>query len=373
MRIGIDTTALPPKPVGAGNYIINLTRWLVSLKADYDFVIFVQKSRVSLLNLPKNKNTQLRVVPDMHPVKRLIWEQTLLPRLVRHSGLDGLHSLHYTVPLTKPCRSVVTFHDMTFFLFPQLHTLSKRFFFRVMIRASSRRADAMVAVSESTRRDSIRILDIPSEKIIAIPLGVGENFRKISDEKQLEDIRRKYNLPEKFILYVGLVEPRKNLALLLKAYCDLQNQGFPHALVIVGRYGWGYEAVLKQVQELKLKQWVHFTGYVEHSELPAIYNLASLMVYPSFYEGFGLPVLEAMASGTPLVTTEVSSMPELVGGAGLLFPPGDKEALVEAMRSVLSDKEFGDHLSSLGLQQAARFTWRQTATETLQVYNSIFS
>jgi len=261
---------------------------------------------------------------------------------------------------------------MTFFLFPQLHTRSKRFFFPLMIRASARRADAMVAVSESTRRDSIRILGVPPEKIVAIPLGVGENFREISDEKQLEEIRRKYGLPEKFILYVGLVEPRKNLPLLLEAYCDLQKQGIPHTLVIVGRYGWDSEEVLKQVQELKLDQWVHFTGYVDHSELPAIYNLASLMVYPSLYEGFGLPVLEAMACGTPLVTTEVSSMPELVGEAGLLFPVGDKEALVEAMRSVLTDKVFGDHLSSLGLQRAARFTWRQTATDTLRVYNSIF-
>jgi glycosyltransferase involved in cell wall biosynthesis len=215
-------------------------------------------------------------------------------------------------------------------------------------------------------------LGIPPEKIFAIPLGVGESFSKISDEKQLDEIRRKYNLPEKFILYVGLVEPRKNIALLLKAYRDLQNQGIPHALVIVGRYGWDYEVVLKLVQELKLKEWVHFTGYVDHSELPAIYNLASLMVYPSLYEGFGLPVLEAMASGTPLVTTEVSSMPELVGKAGLLVPIGDKEALVEAMRSVLSNKELSDHLSRLGLQRAAHFTWRRNATETLQVYNSIF-
>lgn len=371
MRIGIDATALPPQPVGAGNYIIQLVRALAALEAGQEFVVFAHQSGCELIGLPPQPGLEWVVLPDKNPASRLVWEQTLFPRLVRRSGVDLLHSLHYTRPLVLPCASVVTFHDMTFFLFPHLHTRSKRLFFPRAILYSARKADALVAISESTRQDAIRLLGIPPHKIFTTPLGVSPDYRPVSEASLLEEVRRRYRLPEKFILYVGLVEPRKNLPLLLKAYKSLTRQRQDYPLVIVGRFGWMYEQVIRQIDLLELKEKVHFAGYVPAQDLPIVYNLADVFVYPSLYEGFGLPPLEAMACGTPVITTAVSSMPEHVGEAGILVPAQDEQALSQAILAVLGDQALREQLAILGPRQAARFTWKRTAQETLRVYQQL--
>jgi glycosyltransferase involved in cell wall biosynthesis len=288
--------------------------------------------------------------------------------LVRRSGVELLHSLHYTRPLFLPCASVVTFHDLTFFLFPQLHTRSKRLFFPAAMRISARKANALAAVSENTRQDAIRLLAVPPQKIFTTPLGVSEDFRPVRDASLSEAVRGRYNLPQRFILYVGLVEPRKNLPLLLSAYKKLEVLSKIPPLVIVGRLGWMYQEVFRQVEILQLKEKVLFAGYVPIADLPIVYNLADMFVYPSIYEGFGLPPLEAMACGTPVVTTAVSSMPEHVGDAGVLVPPQDEQALSQAMFEVLANQELRDQLAVKGPQQAARYTWKRTAQATLEVY-----
>jgi glycosyltransferase involved in cell wall biosynthesis len=287
--------------------------------------------------------------------------------------LDLLHSLHYTRPWRLPCRSVVTFHDMTFFLYPQLHTRSKQAFFPLTIRASARSADAIIAVSESTRADSIRLLGIPGEKIIATPLGVDPAFRPIRDLESLDVVRQRYNLPDRFILYVGLVEPRKNLSGLIRAYRSALEGGIAHRLVVVGRFGWSYQQVLDEIEALGLQERVQFTGYIPQADLPIVYNLASLFVYPTLYEGFGLPALEAMACGTPVVTSNVASLPEIIGEAGVLIPPGDQQALSQALQDVLSDPGLQTHLAIKGPQQASQFTWERTARQTLQVYRQVLA
>lgn len=371
MRIGIDVTPLPPRPVGAGNYMIQLVRALASLDTDDEFVIFAQQSGRDLIDIPPKPNLRWVIVPDKSPARRLIWEQTILPGLVRQSGVELLHSLHYTRPAILPCASVVTFHDMTFLLFPELHTRAKRIFFPLAIRLSARLADALIADSESTRRDSIRLLNISPEKIFTAPLGINEEFQEISDPAILEACRRQYHLPDSFILYVGLLEPRKNLPLLLKAYARLLGQNEIPTLVLVGRPGWEYQEILRRIDALKLKDKVHFTGYVPAKDLPIIYNLAQVFVYPSVYEGFGFPPLEAMACGTPVITTAVSSMLDHVSDAGILVPPQDEEALSQAMQSILNDTTLREQLSIKGLQRAADFTWQHTAQETLKVYRHI--
>jgi glycosyltransferase involved in cell wall biosynthesis len=371
MRIGIDATALPPQPVGAGNYIINLIRSFAALDSDFEFVVFVQQSRQHLFDLPPTPGLHWQQFPDASPARRLAWEQITFPGLAKHAGIALLHSPHYTHPYRLHCPSVVTFHDMTFFLYPHLHTLAKRFFFATAIRISARHANALIAISESTRQDAIRLLEIPPNKISAIPLGVDENFHPVNNEFLLADVRQRYNLPEKFILYVGVVEPRKNLPLLLKSYKTLVNEGINHPLVIVGRFGWMYNEVLRQIDTLGLKSRIHFTGYVPQADLPIVYNLADVFVYPSIYEGFGLPPLEAMACGTPVITTAISSMPEHVGDAGILVPAEDEWALSRAIHSVLTDRMLHDQLSLKGPRQAAKFTWKRTAQETLQVYKKV--
>jgi len=371
MIIEIDASALPPRPVGAGNYIIHLVRSLAALKSEGEFIVFAQASRQELIALPEDSTCRWVIVPDMKPAVRLVWEQTMFPRLVDKSGVELLHSLHYTRPIRLPCASVVTFHDMTFFLYPRLHTRPKRIFFRLAMQISARGADALIADSESTRQDAIRLLGIPPQKIYTALLGVDEAYRPISDLRALEAVQLKYGLPEDFILYVGMVEPRKNLPLLIRAFRKLMDLGTDTHLVIAGRLGWMYANVLQLIDTLGVKDRVSLIGYVPTQDLPLVYNLASIFVYPTLYEGFGLPALEAMACGVPVVTTEVSSLPEIVGDAGILVPANDETALTRAIQSVLTDRALSQRLAILGPERASQFTWERTAQQTLQVYRDV--
>lgn len=373
MRIGIDATALPPQPVGAGNYMIQLIRALAALEDAPDLVIFAHQHGAALISVPPNPRLSWVVLPDRSPAQRLVWEQAIFPKEVRAAGVDLLHSLHYTRPFTLPCPSVVTFHDLTFFLFPHLHTRSKRLFFPNAMRFSARRAEALIAISENTRQDAIRLLGIPPAKIFTTPLAVTGDFRPVSDPAKLEPVRQKYKLPAHFILYVGVVEPRKNLPQLLRAYKNVVTAGCTLPLVIVGRFGWMYEEVLHLIDQLGLKERIQFTGYVPGEDLPIVYNLADIFVYPSLYEGFGLPPLEAMACGTPVITTAVSSMPEHVGDAGLLIPPQDEDALTQALLRLLKDTGLQNELAQKGPRQAAQFTWKRTAQQTLFVYQHVLT
>ena len=371
MKIGIDATALPQEPVGAGVYIINLLRALSDLNTGYELVVFLHENARNYLEMDETTNILQVVLPEKNPALRLVWEQIMLPKLVKRYKIDLLHSLHYTSPFLLACASVVTIHDLTFFLFPELHKLSKRLFFPSVIRASARKADALITVSENTRQDSIRLLHVPEEKIFAVQLGVDEIFHPIKDNGLRRKIYQQYQLPEKFILYVGLVEPRKNLPLLIRSFRTLVEEGFSHRLVIAGRLGWMYQEVFKQIETLGLEDRIKFTGYVPRQNLPIVYNLAELFVYPTLYEGFGLPVLEAMACGTPVVTSNISSLPEIVGNAGILVTPGEESALAEAMVKVLSDPKMQENLAEKGIIRSKDFSWKRTAKETLQVYQHV--
>jgi glycosyltransferase involved in cell wall biosynthesis len=371
MRIGIDATALPPQPVGAGNYMIQLIRALAGLETGHHFTVFAHPHGRALIDQPSLLGIEWSIVAEKGPAQRLAWEQTAFPALIRDARVDLLHSLHYTRPLVLPCPSVVTFHDMTFFLFPELHTRLKRLFFPNAIRFSARAANALIAVSESTRRDAIRLLKLPPEKIWTVPLGVTPDYHPVRDPVLLGSTRQKYHLPDRFLLFVGTVEPRKNLPLLLRVYRRLVDTGLEIPLVIVGRLGWMYDQVFALIETLGLKERIHFAGYLPDQDLPMIYNLAELLVYPSIYEGFGLPPLEALACGTPVITTAVSSLPEHVGEGGLLVPPGDEQALFQALQQTITDPQLRQELARRGPPQAAQFTWKRTAQATLQVYQRV--
>jgi len=373
MRIGIDATALPPQPVGAGNYIIQLIRALVAENFNDQLVIFAQEKGLELIDLPSDSSIDWQIVQDSSPGSRLIWEQTVLPSLARKTRIDLLHSLHYTKPLRLTCASVVTFHDMTYYLYPQLHTRTRRLVFPTAIRISARQSDAIITVSESTRLDAIRLLSIAPEKIITTQLGVDSSFRVINDIEVTQQVAAKYNLPEKFLLYLGTIEPRKNLPVLIRSYKILVDGGTAHKLVLVGKFGWMYQEVLDLVKELNLQDLVSFTGYVPQEDLPLVYNLASLFVYPTVYEGFGLPALEAMACGVPVITSQIASLPEIVGDAGLLIPVDDVAALHSAMSLVLEDNQLREKLIRDGLKRSKKFSWERTAQLTQQVYENVLS
>jgi glycosyltransferase involved in cell wall biosynthesis len=373
MRIGIDATPLPSDPGGAGNYIVQLVRALLASPGEHHFVIFIQRGRLRWFDGTRSPSVEWVVTADRPPALRLLWEQTALPWLARHYRLDILHSLHYTRPFILPCASVVTFHDLTFVLFPELHTPLKRRFFPLMMRFSARRSAALLANSESTRQDAMRLLGIPAEKIFLTPLGIGAEFRPLDDPQVLQHCREQYHLPGQFILYVGTLEPRKNLPLLLRAYARLPQRLEVIPLVIAGQPGWMIQDIFRQIEALGIQDRVQFTGYIPAQDLPIVYNLAQVFVYPSLYEGFGFPPLEAMACGTPTITTAVSAMLEQIGDGALLVPPQDEAALAETILKVLDDPKLQQELSARGYRQAARFTWSQTAQATLRVYQQVIT
>lgn len=365
MRIGIDATALPAELYGAGNYIVQLAHALPRVDSSNAYIFFVKSSQSALFD-----PTCAEVVPILvgSRISRIAWEQMQLPALARQHRLDVLHSPHYTMPLTKPCPSVVTLHDMTFSLYPELHLWYKRLFFNSMIPLAVRRADALIAVSASTRADTIRLLHAAPEKIFSIPYGIDPAFHPIAAAATLSGTRAKYHLPEKFVLYVGNLEPRKNLPALVRAFASIAASHRDTKLVLAGSRGWKDAPVFAAVNKLGLTDVVLFPGFIPQADLPAVYSLARAFVYPSLYEGFGLPVLEAMACGLPVITSNLSSLPEIVEDAGILIDPRSERELADALRQILTDGALHERLASRGLKRAAKFSWERTARETLAVY-----
>ncbi len=373
MRVGIDATAVPMQRTGAGNYIVNLARTVGQVDSANEYVVFGKSMHEADLS-PNGGIPNVRFIRQDFASRgaRLAWEQVGLPRQVRALQLDVLHSPHYTMPLRHAARSVVTFCDMTFVLHPDLHQRVKRIFFPTMMRLSARRADRLIAISESTRDDLVRMWNVDRSKVTAIPLAADAEFRPRSPEEIAEACGRYGLRPGDYILYVGMLEPRKNVDRLVEAFGTVAN-GLPDVdLVIAGRRGWMYDQIFARVEALGLRDRVRFTGYVPSQDLPALYGGARLFSYPSRYEGFGLPVLEAMSCGAPVVTTSVSSMPEVAGDAAILVAPDDVAGLAAALLRVSSDAACRDDLRCRGLARAKTFSWERCARETIAVYEAAF-
>ena len=287
---------------------------------------------------------------------------------------DIFHSMDFTLPPLRAARGVVTVHDLSFLRLPDCADPGLRDHLRRVVPRAVERAVRVLADSESTKADLIELLDVAPEKISVVPGGIEPRFRPVRDALKLDAVRARYRLPQWFILTVGTVEPRKNMARLISAYDQLRRQtGLPHALVIAGRDGWLFQPVHDQVTREGLGEYVQFAGFVADEDLPALYTLADLLAFPSLYEGFGLPPLEAMACGTPVVTSNNSSLPEAVGAAALTVGAEDVEGLTDAMARVLCDANLRVRLSDLGRAQAARFTWEMAARKLLDAYRLAYA
>lgn len=321
------------------------------------------------LALPPNFRVIPSRLPTINPRVRIPWEQLLAPLLLRHSRADLFHGVHSVVPLLSPAPTVVTVHDLAFIRFTQTFRAYNRAYLDFATRLSVRRARRVLVVSEHTRREVIGLLGVPPERIVVTPNAVREHFRP-PDPAALAAFRAQKGLPEQFLLYVGTLEPRKNLTTLLEAYAQLaRRHNVP--LVVGGGKGWLYDAVFQRLDQLGLRERVQFVGYVDEEELPLWYAAATVFVFPSLYEGFGMPPLEAMACGTPVLTSNSSSLPEVVGDAGLLAPPHDPAGFAEALDRLLSDAALREELRERGLVQATRFSWRTTAERTLAAYEAV--
>ncbi len=303
------------------------------------------------------------------PWRRILWEQTRLAGLTRR--LDLLHGLAFAAPLGATCPTVITVHDLSFLRFPAAFRPFNRLYLSLVTRWSTQRAARVITVSESTRQDVIALCGVPAERVVAVPNGVSEQFVP-AEPAAVAEFRARAGLPERFILFLGTLEPRKNITGLLDAYA-LARETSPEPLpklFIAGGKGWYYDTIFARVAELGLNGDVSFPGFVPGEELPWWYRAAEVFVYPSQFEGFGLPVLEAMACGTPVITSDASSLPEVAGDAAVLVRPEDTRSLVDALLCVLADPQQRAAMRMAGLHQAARFSWSRTATETIAVYRA---
>jgi glycosyltransferase involved in cell wall biosynthesis len=371
MHVGINAHLLSfgtsYRGAGISRYIRNLLPALRQVEG-YDYGVYLGDRDYPPEFAPDEKfRLRFSRLPTSRPAARIIWEQLVAPLALAGDGVQVLHSLGYVQPLLARCRSVVTFHDLSYVLYPESFNTANRAYLRFFSRWTARRADRLIAVSENTKLDLARLLGIPADKVDVVPHGIEEVFHPFP-KAEVEAFRLRKGLPERFLLFLGTIEPRKNLETLVEAYALLRAAGLPHALVIAGAKGWQFAGVFAKVEQLGLTGSVLFPGYVPYCEQPLWYNAADLFVYPSLYEGFGFPPLEAMACGAPVVASRTSSLPEVVGEAGLLCDPQSAEALAETVRRALSEPELREHLAASGLARAGLFSWRQAARRTAAVY-----
>ena len=387
VRIAIDYTAAVGQGAGIGRY----TRGLVGALADLD-----QQNRYTLLiagGVPRGRalpslseRFSYRTIPFSDRLLTILWHRLRLPLYADlwAGGADLFHMPDFALPPLRSARGLVTVHDLTFMHYPECAPPRLVSYLNKVVPRSVRRARLVLADSTSTKQDLVTLLNVPADKIRVVYAGVGPEFHRIADEAALAAARARYGLDLPFILTLGTLEPRKNHLRLLEAFArvrrgtndsspaagahDLQSPVCDLRLVIAGGKGWLYDEVLAAVQRLGLQDRVVFPGFVADADLPALYSLAAAFAYPSLYEGFGLPVLEALACGTPVVCSNASSLPEVAGDAALLVDPLSVDNLTAALQRILNDAPLRQELAARGPRQAARFTWSAAAESLLAAY-----
>lgn len=302
---------------------------------------------------------------------RLLWDQVGIAWLAKTHQLDLVFNPKFTAPILTGTKTVFVRHGSERYVIPDTLPRFSRWSSNLLIRQYCRFADAVICVSEVVRKDLIAFAGLPPAKTTVIHNGFDDQrFRVIVDTERLEQVKRKYSLPERFIFWAGQIDPRKNIGRLLTAFAKIRHS-IPHDFVMAGMKGWKGEAELQPIGELGLQDRVHFTGWVEHDDLPAIYNLAELFVFPSLYEGFGIPLIEAMACGCPILTADRGSPPEVTAGAALLVNPLDVDQLAQAMHSLLTNPTLRKDFRNKGLSRAQAFSWDQCAEQVLALFERV--
>lgn len=370
MRVAIDVSAVPAQPVGAGQYVAAVVEALAA-RGETDLTLVARRD-----DAPRWASAApLAVVRPVAPLRRplrLAWEQLLLPRVVRTSGVDLHHGPHYTMPERSRVPVVVTIHDMTFFDHPHLHERMKVPFFQRAIRVASRRAAALVCVSDRTA-ERLQSRLAPRVPVHVIPHGVDHGrFHPPVEEDDDHDRRtlQRLGVRPPYLAFLGTLEPRKNVPGLIRAWSSLADRHTDLTLVLAGRPGWGAEEVDAAMSASAHRERILRTGYVSDSDAAVLLRHASCVAYPAFDEGFGLPALEALASGAPLVTTTGTPMADFAGSAALTVPAGDDDALADAIAAVLTETAATERRRIEGLERAAEFTWEAAAAAHERVYAS---
>lgn len=348
---------------GIHHYIRQILNNLPGSSGQFKVSIFTNNPH-ELRNIPAARIVSTRW-PTNNPLFRIAWEQIAWPSITAAQDFDLLHSMAFVTPLISPCPTIVTVYDLSFIYYPRQYPLLRRTYLTKLTRRSCQKARRVVTISKAGCEDVHRHFGIPLDKIDIIPPGVGSSFYPLS-ESEITNFREHQQLPKQFVLHVGTLQPRKNLPTLIEALAQIKRSDI--SLVLVGGKGWYYEEIFTRVKQMGLENRVHFIGYVPEDDLPLWYNAASLLVIPSFYEGFGMPALEAMACGTPVVAANNSSLPEVVGDAGRLFEPKDIQSLAEHITSVVDDREIAAKMRQGGLDRAKKYTWIEAGQKLKSTY-----
>jgi glycosyltransferase involved in cell wall biosynthesis len=369
MRIAIDARKL--HDFGIGTYVRNLLRHLARIDRSTEFV---------LLCRPQDSEMAPTLGENFRAVSQLslpysVGEQFAVPRDLRRERIDLFHSPHYVLPPLTPCRSVVTIHDCIHLMFPQyLPNRLAYAYARGSMWAATRRAQRVFTVSEASKADILRYFRIPADKITVIYNAIDERFATDLGEERIALARERYQLFDPYVLYVGNIKPHKNVERLIDAFDRLRHTGFDHLkLLIIGDEISKHPGLRRAVHQHKLHKWVRFLGFVPIETLAALYRLAAVFVFPSLYEGFGLPPLEAMASRTPVVSSNASSLPEVVGDAAVLVDPYDPESIADGMRRVLTDADLRADLIARGLQRARAYSWEASVQRIHDIYEEVIA
>ena len=365
MRIAFDGHMIGSRESGNETYALQLAAALGHL-GGYQYRLYISHPHAVPPDMALPPSLSARAFPGVPSFVRIPW---LYPRLVRADGVSLLH-MTYIAPPRISCPVVLTVHDVSYRIFPQFFSPRVRFILGMLVGPSVRRAARIITISESTRRDIIRFYRVPPEQVAVTLLAAAPLYRPQTAE-QIRRVRQAYALPEQYVLAVGNVQPRKNLPRLIEAFGDVLPGSPGTQLVIAGRSTWRGSEVEATVKRLGLAEPVRFIGYVPDSDLPALYAGAAAFCYPSLYEGFGLPPLEAMACGTPTITSNVSSLPEVVGDAALTVDPLSVRDIAAAMRRLLHEESARQEYRARGLARAAQFSWERTARLTREVYDGV--
>ena len=373
MKIAIDAR-MGHERVGMGVYVSGLISHLGKIDKENEYFVIVHKGKKADF-IPRQQNFivwETSISYENH-FRRDIWEQVYLPWKLHKHRIDVYHGPSYVLPIFAKNKMVLTIYDMTLFATHDWYNPISRFRVQKLLRASAKKAHKIIAGSENSKRDIIEILRVPEEKVRVIYIGVNDMYKPIDDQHELDSIKARYGITGRFVLHVGSLNPRKNIPRLIDAYGRLPAEILEeYQLVIAGKRSWKSEGIFAKVKQSGLEDRVIFTGFVEDDDLPLLMNAADLLVFPSLYEGFGIPPLEAMACGTPVVASNASSIPEVVGDAALLFDPYNIEEMADAMYRALTDEQLRNELRRKGFERVKLFSWEKAARETLAVYEEVY-
>ena len=358
---------------GISRYIRHLLIELAKQPGKHEYTVFVNGQDV--VERLAAQHPQITYIPvswsESRPIARVTWEQLTLPSIIRQRHIDVLHSPANVLPerLPRSCAGVVTLHDLAFMRFPNILKRSKRLYHRTFTIRSLQRATMVITDSDSTKQDAIELVGVPAERIQTVYLAVDPRFSNEIKAEELEAFRQKQALTKGFLLYLGTLEPRKNITTIIEAYAQLrQKYAIEEKLVLAGGKGWFYDAIFEKVQKLGLESEVMFPGYVADSEQALWYSAASAFAYPSLYEGFGLPVAEALSCGTPVVTSNVSSLPEAGADIALCVDPQNVEAMAEVLYKALTDAAYRQKCRTMAPTVAQRFSPQRMVEQIIAIY-----